>query len=251
MPTAEERYAAATAWVRRAVVAVEDRAVILGVGSDGKPEWSTGREQAEPFRAELARLEPSWLFATTDERREHLAHLAESLAITALNRLASKRNAGLIDIQTPASTKAEMDTTNSIIHGLGGDIDRSRVDGGFKESWGKFADEWNHFYKEHLGWLDRLWYSAYEKTVEYRKRALAWRERFVALGGLPSSPPDQPPATASDRVDRLVTAALWGGGIYVAYRVASRYFKRGRPRPLGDELNDELARVANRGSRQR
>jgi hypothetical protein len=81
MPTVEERYAAATAYVRRAVAAVEDRAISYAVDPiTGLVEWYAGRTKTEPARNELARIEERWLRTTNDIDRARVARDAELLA---------------------------------------------------------------------------------------------------------------------------------------------------------------------------
>jgi len=128
----------------------------------------------------------------------------------------------------------------------------SRVDATFKSAWRGFVEEWEKFYKDHSGWFDRWWYSAYDKTVEFRRRAVAWREKFVAVGGIATGPTDKPPATAGDQVTRLIHLALWGGGLFAGYKLVSAWL---RQRQVGNKreasairrsLNTEVARVASR-----
>jgi hypothetical protein len=121
-----------------------------------------------------------------------------------------------------------MDTVAGLIHQLDADIKASRVDESFKTAWRVFVDEWERFYKEHQGWLDRFWYSAYEKTVEYRRRTLAWREKFVALGGKPVGPTDTPPDKPGAQAWRLGQWLLVGGGVALAWKVIDYFGERER-----------------------
>jgi hypothetical protein len=248
---------AATGYVRRAVGAVEKQPIAYWVRPDGNVEWYAGADKAAPFRSELSRIEAAWLRAATDEARENAAREAEALALRAIEALPSVgcvRDAGLVDIQTPGSIKAEMDTTANIIRQLDADIRASHVDASFKAAWGAFVDEWERFYKEHAGWFDRLWYASYEKTVEYRRRALEWREKFVAIGGTPTTPADIPPKTATERFgeafNKIVNVALLGGGLFAAYKVITALSAKGEAasrnaqRSVRRSLNAELARVA-------
>jgi hypothetical protein len=252
MATVEERFASATADVRRAIAAVESRAVGYTVDeATGQVEWFTGRSIIAIERGELWRLHGQWLRATTLAQREKLARNAEALAEKMTKPATGcTRDAGLIDVQTPGSIRAEMDTVDGIVHQLDGDVTASHVEDVFKQAWRAFVEEWSRFYKEHLGWLDRLWYSAYEKTVEYRKRALAWRDKFIALGGKASAPVDQVPQTAADRVSAIGKALLWGGGIFAAYRLATELIQRNRKAQSSarNGLNRGLVRVAERNA---
>jgi hypothetical protein len=257
MPTVVERYVAATGYVRRAVGAVEKQPIAYWVRPDGSVEWYTGADKAAPFRSDLSRVEAAWLRAATEEARENAARDAEALAlraIEALPPLGCARDAGLVDIQTPGSIKAEMETTASLIAQLDTDIRASRVDAAFKTAWRAFVEEWERFYKEHTGWFDRLWYASYAKTVEYRRRALEWREKFVAIGGTPSAPADAPPKTAGERFgdafNKVVNVALLGGGFFAAYKLITALSSkqdaasRNARRSVRRGLNAELARVA-------
>ena len=81
MPTAEQRFDAATAYVHRAIAAVENRG--LGYVVDpvtGLIEWYAGRTKTEVSRAELERLQARWLRATRDSERSQIARDAELLA---------------------------------------------------------------------------------------------------------------------------------------------------------------------------
>lgn len=252
MATVEERFASATADVRRAIAAVESRAVGYTIDeATGQVEWFTGRSVIAIQRGELWRLTSQWLRATTSARRETLARNAEALADRMRKpSTGCTRDAGLIDVQSPGSIRAEMDTVDGIVHQLDADVTASRVEDAFKRAWSGFVDEWTRFYKEHLGWFDRLWYSAYEKTVEYRKRALAWRDKFVALGGKATAPTDQVPQTAADRVSAIGKVLLWGGGLFAAYRIATELIRRNRAAQSATRngLNRGLVRAAQRNA---
>jgi hypothetical protein len=253
MPTVEDRYVAATGYVRRTVGAVERQPIGFFARPGGRVEWYAGRDLAAPFSAELRRIEGAWLLAPSDEAREHAVRQVEALALRAIEALppiGCTRDAGLIEIQSPGNIKAEMATTASVIRQLDADIAASAVDGAFKSAWRNFVDEWERFRKEHGDWLDRLWYSTYEKTIEYRRRALTWRNKFVAAGGVPSSPTDAPPSTAGEQVgatlDKLVRVVGWGGALYAAYKVISTLTRKSADtrRNARHALNAELARIA-------
>jgi hypothetical protein len=81
MPTVEERYQAATAYVRRAIAAVEDRGVAYVIDPvTGFVEWYAGKIKTDVPRAELARIEARWLRAIRDDERGQIARDAELLA---------------------------------------------------------------------------------------------------------------------------------------------------------------------------
>jgi hypothetical protein len=81
MPTVEERYKAATEYVRRAVATVEARGVAYTIDPvSGIVEWYAGKTKTAEPRHELARIEARWLRATTEDERGNIARDAELLA---------------------------------------------------------------------------------------------------------------------------------------------------------------------------
>lgn len=81
MPTVQERYTAATSYVRRAIADVADRGVLFALDPiTGFIEWYAGRAKVEEPQHELERIEARWLRATTDDARATIAHEAELLA---------------------------------------------------------------------------------------------------------------------------------------------------------------------------
>lgn len=81
MPTVEERYKAATEYVRRAVATVEARGIAYTVDPiTGIVEWYAGKTKTTAPRNELARIEARWLRATTDSERSKIAREAELIA---------------------------------------------------------------------------------------------------------------------------------------------------------------------------
>jgi hypothetical protein len=66
--------------------------------------------------------------------------------------------------------------------------------GAFVHAFGELEREFGAFWADHAhAWTDRLWRGTYDRAVEYRKRALAWRQRFIELGGTPTAPAPTPP----------------------------------------------------------
>lgn len=66
--------------------------------------------------------------------------------------------------------------------------------GAFVHQWSEFEREFSAFWAEHAhSWTDRMWRGSYDKAVEYRTRALAWRKRFIENGGQPTAPAPTPP----------------------------------------------------------
>jgi hypothetical protein len=81
MVTVEERFAAATAYLRRCVSIVEERSI--GYVTDpvtGLVEWYVSKTKTQPASNEIARIEMRWLRATTDDQRHQIALDAEALA---------------------------------------------------------------------------------------------------------------------------------------------------------------------------
>jgi hypothetical protein len=253
MATVDERYAAATAQVRRAIAALTDHEISYVVHADRSVEWYSGPTKAADLRLQLLAIDGRWLRAKGD--REGIVRGAEGLAARAVELVpiqGCERDAGVIDFQTPGSIKAEMDTVAGLVHQLEADVRASDVDAGFKDAWHGFVIEWERFYADHDGWFSRWSYSSYEKTVEFRKRTLAWREKFVALGGKANGPTDKPPQTASDQLQQYSKWLLIGGALLLGWKVLDHLRDRGRPRDgrtdrsTRRQLNAGLARVANR-----
>ena len=91
-------------------------------------------------------------------------------------------------IYTPGAILAEMDTVKAQIETLDRDIRSASVRPVFLQAWDTFVKEWQTFYKDHEGWTDRLWGSAMEKTQDYGKRVVTWRDAFKKEGGKPTGP---------------------------------------------------------------
>ena len=81
MPTVQARYAAATAYVRRAIASVASRGVSYSMDPiTGFVEWYAGKAKTEEPQNELSRIESRWLRATSEETRTGVARDAELLA---------------------------------------------------------------------------------------------------------------------------------------------------------------------------
>jgi len=81
MPTVEQRYQAATAYVHRAINVVQDRGFRYVIDPvTGLVEWYAGRTKTDVPRTELARIEARWLRATRGDERSQVARDAELLA---------------------------------------------------------------------------------------------------------------------------------------------------------------------------
>jgi hypothetical protein len=114
------------------------------------------------------------------------------------------------------------------------DIEAKSYRGTFADQWGAFTREWGEFVASHTHWYDRMWRGAYDKAIEFRERALQWRERFQQLGGKPTAPA---PVLPPDRGEPLGQSGPWKSILLVAGLGAAalilpevlRTF-RGRPR---------------------
>jgi hypothetical protein len=224
MPTREDRYAAASARVHAKIDAARRERVGYQIDDSGKVRWSTGTERAAQIENALAAIELRWFRAKTDDEREGAVREAEALAEPVAPKKAAsgcERDAGVFDYHGPGNIKDELETVRSLIQQLDADIRASRATDAFKTAWRGFVDEFDAFHTRHEGWFSRLWYSEWEKVVEYRRRALAWREKFASVGGTPSGPEDTPPETRTDLLGKLGTLALVGGGIFAAYKIGS------------------------------
>lgn len=141
---------------------------------------------------------------------------------------------GVIDIKMPKDILAEMQTVDATVKQLDGEIQASTVPAVFKLAWAGFLGEWRQFFAEHESWSSRLWYAAYEKTLEYRKRLGEWRAAFVQLGGKTIAPelPSTDAAAARAVPWLIVGGLLIGGGLaaYLAHKLQRPVFVPvGRP----------------------
>lgn len=95
-------------------------------------------------------------------------------------------------LRLPSVVLAEMRTVDAGIKALGADIQRyanaNRLPDGFMSEWIAFRIEWEAFYKDNSGLLDRITNAAYDKTIEFRERLQSWRDNFVRVGGAPTAP---------------------------------------------------------------
>ncbi|MCU1282403.1 MAG: hypothetical protein JWM53_5949 [bacterium] len=111
MPTVEERFHAATAYVRRAIAAVEDKGVVYAIDPvTGFVEWYAGKVKTAQPRNDLARIEARWLRATGDDERTQIARDAELLADRVEENLPGapqdRIRTNLYAAETPKSTPA-------------------------------------------------------------------------------------------------------------------------------------------------
>jgi hypothetical protein len=80
MATVEDRYKAATAYVRRAIDAVKPSAFYWINPVTGAASWYAGHEKTRVATSDLERIEDRWLLAKIDDERAKVARDAELLA---------------------------------------------------------------------------------------------------------------------------------------------------------------------------
>jgi hypothetical protein len=111
MPSVEERYAAATAYVRRAVEHAEKIPfTYLADPITGGIEWYASKLKTQPARADLGHIESRWLRATNDVDRARVARDAEYLADRVQETLPGapqdRKRTNLFPGEVPAGTPA-------------------------------------------------------------------------------------------------------------------------------------------------
>lgn len=96
-------------------------------------------------------------------------------------------------VYSPGQIQAEADTVNNIITQLATDVAASpKIKAQSRAAFGAFTAEWQTFYSQHLGLVDRLWFSTMEKISEYRHRAADWKKQLKKQGLKTSTPDDNP-----------------------------------------------------------
>jgi hypothetical protein len=68
------------------------------------------------------------------------------------------------------------------------DVDHKSYHGQFVSQWEAFVKEWRDFVGSHEHWYQRMWKGSYDKAIEFRERAVGWRNQFQRLGGRPTTP---------------------------------------------------------------
>ncbi len=94
---------------------------------------------------------------------------------------------GLVDVQSPGAIRSEQEAVDAEVDRLNYDIQTSS-NTAFVGSWNSFREEWKQFFADGDSFFSRLFYSSYERTLEYRKRVNDWRAKFVDIGGHPTGP---------------------------------------------------------------
>ncbi len=120
----------------------------------------------------------------------------------------------------PGVGRAARDDDDQVVRSLmqpnptDADWEHKSYQGSFVYQWKEFEREFGDFWAAHAHtWTDRMWRGAYDQAVEFRRRALAWRQSFMAFGGQPTSPAPNPPT--EDILPGIAfswkTVALFGG----------------------------------------
>jgi len=109
------------------------------------------------------------------------------------------------------------------------DIDSKSYQGAFVRQWGEFMQQWETWYHDNDDLGARMWGSTRDTALDYRKRAQAWREKFLALGGVTNAPAPQmptPPAILGGLSNGVKTAAVVLGGAVAAALVLPPLLRR-------------------------
>ncbi len=100
----------------------------------------------------------------------------------------------------PGVGRAARDDDDEVVRSLmqppptDADWEHKSYQGAFVYQWMEFEREFGDFWAAHAHtWTDRMWRGAYDQAVEFRRRALAWRQSFMTFGGRPTSPAPNPP----------------------------------------------------------
>lgn len=121
---------------------------------------------------------------------------------------------GALEVRTPGLVLAEMRSVDVLVDQLTGDIGRSHVDDDFRAGFAGFLSEWNQFYEDHaegaMSWLSRGTTPVYNKTIDFKRRAIGWAEAFKAAGG------DVTPYQASESGVKKLTVWPFVAGAGVA-----------------------------------
>jgi hypothetical protein len=113
------------------------------------------------------------------------------------------------------------------------DWEHKSYQGSLVHQWKEFEREFGDFWAAHAhSWTDRMWRGTYDQAVELRRRALAWRQTFIAFGGRPTSPAPKPPVEEllPGISFSLKTVALVGGLALGALFVVPAALRAAKPR---------------------
>ena len=194
-------------------------------------EWSRmPREQRAEMLRKLAQLaygrNASWFAIKTpgviaDEIKQTDAAIRvidRDITATFRNPFEQQLNKARADFERANGRKSTSDDDAQIFSMMqppptARDVEWKTYQGAYVSEWSEFFRAWQSFVADHDDWYDRMWKGSYDTAIDYRKQANAWRARFIALGGTPSTPeaaiPDD--AVPWDKlllVGGLVAAAL-------------------------------------------
>jgi hypothetical protein len=88
------------------------------------------------------------------------------------------------------------------------DVDHRSYHGQFVAQWEAFVKEWRDFVGSHEHWYQRMWKGDYDKAIEFRERAVGWREQFQGFGGHPTTP--KPPIPVEEPWKPIILIAGLG-----------------------------------------
>lgn len=94
------------------------------------------------------------------------------------------------EIVMPSTTRAEIRKVGDFVALLDEDI--SATNWNDKAAWDLFVREWEDFEADVSNVWDRAWFSTFERTREFGRRAEQYKDRFVADGFLARGPKTLP-----------------------------------------------------------
>lgn len=85
---------------------------------------------------------------------------------------------------SPDEVANEQEQVNRLVDSLGVDVNaqQAKLPATTVRGFAQFWNEWKHFYADRSGWLSRHERSTYEKTLQYRDQADAWRKKLAKAG---------------------------------------------------------------------
>jgi hypothetical protein len=128
-------------------------------------------------------------------------------------------------IYMPGAIRAEQDTVQALVQQLDADVCASHVGAQFRQAWAGFVAEWQHFYDAHASWWSRTFFASYEKTLDYRRRLVEWRDAFQREGGAPTGPAPSKSPTGDDShlgAYLAIGAGAIAGGLLLGWWASSK-----------------------------
>lgn len=107
------------------------------------------------------------------------------------------------------------------------DVDHKSYHGQFVAQWEAVVKEWRDFVGSHEHWYQRMWKGSYDKAIEFRERAVSWREQFEKLGGRLTTPKPTVPTEEAVSWKPIVLIAGLGAAALVLPEVL-RSFRSSR-----------------------